>query len=114
MASDESRSGALQLSKGGKVSVGLVRCFDYVPPMIHVNIPLPPDLQQWIDSRVADGAYVDAGDYVRDLLRRDQTSLAEFRRVKALIDEGLASEILDQDPREIIDEIIAEDPDLRG
>lgn len=88
------------------MSVGLNDRFDYVPPMIHVSIPLPPDLQQWIESQVADGRYVDAADYVRDLLRRDQADAAETLRVKALIEEGLASGVIDAEPEDVLREVI--------
>jgi hypothetical protein len=33
--------------------------------------------------------------------------------VKALVDEGIASGVIDQDPRTIIARLIADDPDLR-
>ena len=76
--------------------------------MIHVNITLPPELQQWIESRISDGAYVDAEDYVRDLLRRDQDAhAAEIARVKALIEEGLSSGVLDAEPEDILREVVA-------
>jgi antitoxin ParD1/3/4 len=76
--------------------------------MIHVSITLPPELQQWIESRISDGAYVDAEDYVRDLLRRDQDAHAtEVGRVKALIEEGLSSGVLDAEPEDILREVVA-------
>jgi antitoxin ParD1/3/4 len=76
--------------------------------MIHVDITLPPELQQWIESRISDGAYVDAEDYVRDLLRRDQDAhAAEIGRVKALIEEGLSSGVLDAEPEDILREVVA-------
>ncbi len=82
--------------------------------MTQLTISIPPHLQSAIDARLAQGAYVDAGDYVRDLLRRDARVQAERVRLRELINEGLASGVIDQDPRTIIDEILAEDPDLRA
>jgi hypothetical protein len=38
---------------------------------------------------------------------------ADADRVKALVDEGIASGVIDQDPRTIIARLIADDPDLR-
>ena len=82
--------------------------------MNQLTISVPPELQSLIDARLAQGAYVDAGDYVRDLLRQDARIENKRAELRELIEEGLASGILDEDPRDIIAGIIAEDPDLRG
>lgn len=82
--------------------------------MTQLTISMPPALQNWVDARIAEGAYADASDYLRDLVRRDQAEAAADRRwLKAMIDEGLASGIIDREPEAVLDEIIAEDPDLR-
>lgn len=81
--------------------------------MTHHTVSMPPALQAWVDARLAEGAYADVADYLRDLVRRDQQAMEETRWVREAIEEGLASEVLDQDPREIIAEILAEDPDFR-
>lgn len=79
--------------------------------MTELTISMPDALHQWVEARIGEGRYVDAADYLRDLVRRDQH--AEDRRwLKAMIDEGLASGVIDRDPRDVIDDIIAEDPDL--
>lgn len=81
--------------------------------MTELNISLPPALKHWIDERVASGLYADAADFVRDLLRRDQEqALDDNAWAKAMIDEGLASRVLDEEPEDVLDAIIAEDPDL--
>jgi Arc/MetJ-type ribon-helix-helix transcriptional regulator len=36
-----------------------------------LNIESGPDLKQWIDHRLDEGRYVDAAEYLRDLIRRD-------------------------------------------
>jgi antitoxin ParD1/3/4 len=36
-----------------------------------IEIDMPPELQRWIDQRIADGRFVDAEDYLRHLVRRD-------------------------------------------
>ena len=81
--------------------------------MTQLTISMPEALQQWVDMRVAQGSYADAADYLRDLVRQDRQS-DDRRWVKAMIDEGLASGVDERDIDEIFDEIIAEDPDLRG
>lgn len=76
---------------------------------------MPPNLQSWIESRLAGGDYADAGDYLRELVRRDQSGASEERRwLKALVEEGIASGVIDRDIDDVFDEIIAEDPDLHG
>ena len=43
--------------------------------MASLSITLPDQMKAWIDEQVAAGRYVNASDYVRDLVRRDQTSV---------------------------------------
>lgn len=81
--------------------------------MIHVSIPLSPDLQTWIESRVSDGSYADAAEYFRELAQRDREQNGR-QRLKALIEEGLASGVLDQDVDELFDEILADLPSRRA
>jgi antitoxin ParD1/3/4 len=40
--------------------------------MIDIVVTLPAMLKALVDARVAEGGYLDAGEYVRDLMRRDQ------------------------------------------
>ncbi len=94
------------------MSVGIPDAEDYPGGMSQLIISMPDALQEWVDTRIAQGRYADAADYLRDLVRLDQQS-DDRLWLKAMIDEGLASGVIDQDPRDIIAEIIAEDPDLR-
>lgn len=76
---------------------------------------MPPALKQWVETRVAQGRYASAADYVRDLVRRDQDNAEEDGRwLKAMIDEGLASGIIDIEPEDVIEEIIAAYPAHNG
>ena len=81
--------------------------------MTQLTISMPSVLQNWVESRISEGAYADAADYLRDLVRRDQAASAGQQWVKEMVDEGLRSGVIDRDPRDIIADIIAEDPDLR-
>ena len=86
-----------------------------LPRMSQLSVTMPENLQSWIKSRLAGGDYADEGDYLRELVRRDQADASEERRwLKAMIDEGIASGVLERDADEVFAEIIAEDPDLRG
>jgi antitoxin ParD1/3/4 len=73
-----------------------------------LNISVPDGLKQWIDQRLAEGRFSSQSDYVRDLVRRDQERADETAWVQAMIDEGMASETLGKDPRDVIDEIITQ------
>jgi antitoxin ParD1/3/4 len=81
----------------------------YNDSMAQLNISIPPQLKSWIDHRVAQGRYSSASDYMRDLVRRDQASEPDDAEwVKAMLAEGEASGLLDKDPRDVIEEIIAD------
>lgn len=83
--------------------------------MSQLNVSIPPALKSWIDVRVAEGRHSSASDYVRDLVRRDQESAAdETVWLRGLIDEGLASGVIDKEPEDIIEEIIANRRSRRG
>lgn len=83
--------------------------------MTELSKILPPDLESWIENRVSRGDYVDAEDFIRDLVRREQRAEAEDAAwVREMIAEGEASGYLDADPSTIIDEIIAERRARRG
>lgn len=40
--------------------------------MATLNVSLPEAMRFWIDAQVSSGAYANASDYVRDLIRHDQ------------------------------------------
>lgn len=83
--------------------------------MVQLNVSVPPILKDWVDSRVAEGRYSSASDYVRDLLRRDQdAAMSETEWLRDMIAEGLASGVLTEDPKTIIEDIIAERRARRG
>ncbi len=82
---------------------------------MQLNVSIPPALKAWIDSRVAEGRYSSASDYVRDLVRRDQDAAEdETAWLRGLIDEGLASGVSDEKPETVIDNIIARRSARRG
>jgi antitoxin ParD1/3/4 len=94
----------------------LVRiCADlYQKTMPQLNISVPDGLKEWADKRVAGGRYASTSDYIRDLMRRDQERAAETAWVQSMIDDGLASDTLGKDPRDVISEIIAEGREQRA
>ncbi|WP_295528371.1 type II toxin-antitoxin system ParD family antitoxin [Novosphingobium sp. Chol11] len=82
--------------------------------MTDLSFSLPSALQNWIEQQIALGHYADAGDYLRDLIRRHRAEAEDVARVRALIEEGEASGYLDAEPEAIIEEIIAERRARRG
>ncbi len=58
--------------------------------MTTLNISLPDAMREWIEDQVKGGAYGNASEYVRDLIRFDQKRRAEDR-LEALLLEGLNS-----------------------
>ena len=72
------------------------------------SLAMPADMRRWVDARVARDGYGDVADYLRDLIERDQQDHeADVRRVRGLIDEGIASGIVDAEPEAVLDETIA-------
>lgn len=80
--------------------------------MTDLSFSLPSSLERRIQQRIVDGGYVDASDYLRDLVRRDLAESDEDAAwVRARLAEGEASGYLDADPRDVLKEIMAKLPD---
>ena len=58
--------------------------------MATLNISIPDEMRTWIDSQVSSGRYANASDYMRDLIRNNQTE-AELIRL-SLIEGELSGE----------------------
>jgi antitoxin ParD1/3/4 len=72
--------------------------------MAQMNISIPEKLKAWAEARVAEGFYSSTSDYVRDLLRRDQDHAERTAWLRAEIQAGLDSPIVDVSLDEIIEE----------
>jgi antitoxin ParD1/3/4 len=70
--------------------------------MAQMNISIPDKLKSWAESRVAEGRYSSTSDYMRDLVRRDQEQEEKLRRLRAAIDDGLASGVSTRTIEDII------------
>ncbi len=79
--------------------------------MSEIRKILPPDLESWVETRVAEGAYFDAGDYLRQLVRRDRAEAEDNAWVRAMIVEGEASGYMEEDARTVLKDIMAKLPD---
>ena len=96
-------------------TAGLDAAKAYLPDMNSISLAMPPALSQWVETRLAEGRYADAGDYLRDLVRRDQEQAGDDTHwLRALVEEGLASGIVDAEPEDVIEQIIGEHPASNG
>lgn len=55
-----------------------------------MNIALPETMRAYVARRVDAGQYGNTSEYIRDLIRKDQRD-QEFARLRAMVEEGLAS-----------------------
>lgn len=69
--------------------------------MATMNISLPDQMKEWVDTQVANGRYANASDAIRDFIRRDQVAVAELQ---ALVDEGRNSGVSELSLEEIVAE----------
>lgn len=80
----------------------------YIGRMADLSVSVSEDLHDRVRVRVAHTGYADTSEYLRELIERDQAAYeADVRRVQALIDEGIASGIVDEEPEEVVRKIIA-------
>jgi antitoxin ParD1/3/4 len=62
----------------------------YMSSPTTMNIALTDTLRAWVAQRVDSGAYGNASEYVRDLIRKDQEAQRR-QTLRALLEAGLAS-----------------------
>lgn len=82
--------------------------------MTDLSFSLPDELAGPLKSRLANGHYADAGEYLRELVRRDLEEAADTAWVRDKIAEGEASGYIERDAREVLKEIVAERHARRG
>lgn len=68
--------------------------------MATINISIPDNTQDWIQTQIQEGKYSSPSDYVCDLIRRDQ----ETRQQQQAIAEGLKSGISNRSMDSILKE----------
>ena len=56
-----------------------------------INISLPEQMRDWVQSQIETGSYSSSSDYVRDLIRKDQNHRDKVAALQRAIDEGIAS-----------------------
>ncbi len=63
--------------------------------MASMNVSVPDPMRDWVQSRIESGKYASVSDYVRDLIRKDQTTTADQEHWLAALDASVARGIAD-------------------
>lgn len=74
-------------------------------PTIRKTITFTEKQDKWIKSRITIGEFTNDSEYLRDLVRRDQTKNAKFLALKAAITEGMDSDVSDKSVPDIMREV---------
>ena len=61
--------------------------------MATMNVSLPDEMKEWVETQVQTGRYGNSSDYVRDLVRRDQERAAKKAEFDRFVQEGRDSGI---------------------
>ena len=70
---------------------------------------LDPEIEQWIESRIAECEFASVEEYLAALVRRDREEADEETTwLREQIEIGRASGVIDKDAKEVLREIIAE------
>ncbi|RMB02880.1 type II toxin-antitoxin system ParD family antitoxin [Eilatimonas milleporae] len=72
--------------------------------MATMNVSLPDEMKNWVESQTRTGRYSNASDYVRDLIREDQDRKDKIAHIQALVSEGLESGVSDKSMDDILKE----------
>ena len=59
--------------------------------MATMNVSLPEQMKDWVESRSADGKFSNSSDYVCHLIRKDQERTEAIASLQAEIQKGLDS-----------------------
>lgn len=57
--------------------------------MATMNVSVPDPMREWVQAQIEGGKYASVSDYVRDLIRRDQTEIADKERWLAALDAAV-------------------------
>jgi antitoxin ParD1/3/4 len=69
--------------------------------MIRKTISMPDAMGKYIDKRVKAGQYGNDSEYIRDLIRNDQTDREAIAAIQSAIDEGMAGEGVEMTPSQV-------------
>ncbi len=72
---------------------------------IRKTITFTEKQDKWIKSQIKAGEFTNDSEYLRDLVRRDQSNKLKFSALKAAITEGMDSGISDKSVPDIMKEV---------
>jgi antitoxin ParD1/3/4 len=76
-------------------------------PMATMNVSLPDPMKDWVEAQARTGRYSNASDYVRDLIRRDQTRNDKIAAMQSFVEAGLQSGVGIRSKDELFSEAMA-------
>jgi antitoxin ParD1/3/4 len=76
--------------------------------MATMNISLPDQMKAWVEEQVASGRYANSSDFIRDILRKEQSRERMYAELLKLAEEGLASGLSNRTPEQIREQVLAE------
>lgn len=59
--------------------------------MATMNVSLPEPMKAWVERQTEGGQYGNASDYIRDLIRKDQTRREAIAALQSAITQGIES-----------------------
>jgi antitoxin ParD1/3/4 len=75
--------------------------------MATMNVSLPDPMKDWVEAQARTGRYSNASDYVRDLIRRDQTRNDKIAAMQSFVEAGLQSDVGIRSKDELFAEAVA-------
>lgn len=82
--------------------------------MATMNVSLPDAMKDWVEAQTETGRYVNASDYVRDLIRKDQERNDKIVAMQRLVDDGLKGGIGKRSKDALFAEAVKRAEPLRG
>ena len=73
--------------------------------MATMNISLPDKLKEFVELRVAEGGFSNASDYMRDLIRKEQSRAQYIREMNEAVAEGYASGFHEAELEELFESV---------
>jgi antitoxin ParD1/3/4 len=70
--------------------------------MATMNISLPDPMKAWVEAQSKTGRYSNASDYVRDLIRRDQSRADKIAAMQAYVTEGIESGVSEDSMQDVL------------
>ena len=74
---------------------------------IRKTITVTDQQDSWIKAQIAGGAFTNDSEYIRDLIRRDQSDKAGLEAIRAALIEGEESGTSERTPDDIINAVMA-------